>query len=55
MNLNEYNLLMIQIIAKCWNLVQVTSGEEAVMPEQKNGGADLVLVSLKVNLIGITR
>ena len=35
--------------------VQVASGEEAGMPEQKNDGAVLVLVSQKVNLIGITR
>ena len=31
------------------------SGEEASMPEQKNGGAVRVLGSLKVNLIGTTK
>ena len=42
-------------IVGAWILVQVASGEKAGMPEQKNGGAVLVLVSQKVNLIGITR
>ena len=38
-----------------WIPVQVASSEEAGMPEQKNGGAVRVLVSLKVNLIGIKK
>ena len=56
MNLNEYNLVIIQVNPKClnsnvrkivgaWIPVQVSSSEEAGMPEQKNGGAVCVLVS----------